>query len=32
MGDMDQHKSCGACHDDYTAFTIRENCVRCHDM
>jgi c(7)-type cytochrome triheme protein len=32
MYDMDQHKSCGACHDDYTAFTIRENCVRCHDM
>jgi c(7)-type cytochrome triheme protein len=32
MNDMDQHKSCGACHDDYTAFTVRENCVRCHDM
>lgn len=30
--DLDQRKSCGACHDDYTAFTIRENCVRCHDM
>jgi len=32
MYDMDKGKSCGACHDDYTAFTIRENCVRCHDM
>ncbi len=32
MDDMDQHKSCGACHDDYTAFTVREDCVRCHDM
>ena len=32
MSDMDQRKSCGACHDDYTAFTIREDCVRCHNM
>jgi c(7)-type cytochrome triheme protein len=32
MYDMDQGKSCGACHDDYIAFTIRESCVRCHDM
>ncbi len=32
MLDMDKGKSCGACHDDYTAFTTRENCVRCHDM
>ncbi len=32
MLDMDSGKSCGACHDDYTAFTTRENCVRCHDM
>lgn len=32
MYEMDKGKSCGACHDDYTAFTIRENCVRCHDM
>jgi len=32
MTDMDEGKSCGACHDDYTAFTTRENCVRCHDM
>ncbi len=32
MLDMDQGKSCGACHNDYAAFTTRENCVRCHDM
>jgi c(7)-type cytochrome triheme protein len=32
MLDMDQGKSCGACHNDYTAFTTREDCVRCHDM
>ncbi len=32
MHEMESGKSCGACHDDYTAFTIRENCVRCHDM
>jgi c(7)-type cytochrome triheme protein len=25
MLDMDQGKSCGACHNDYTAFTTREN-------
>jgi c(7)-type cytochrome triheme protein len=32
MLDMEKGKSCGACHDDYKAFTIRENCIRCHDM
>ncbi|HTP64657.1 MAG TPA: cytochrome c3 family protein [Geobacteraceae bacterium] len=32
MLDMDRGKSCGACHDDYSAFTTRENCVRCHNM
>lgn len=32
MYDMENGKSCGACHDDHTAFTIREDCVRCHDM
>lgn len=32
MYEMDQGKSCGACHNDYTAFTVKENCVRCHDM
>jgi c(7)-type cytochrome triheme protein len=32
MLDMEQGKSCGACHNDYTAFTTREDCVRCHDM
>jgi c(7)-type cytochrome triheme protein len=32
MTDMDMGKSCGACHDDRTAFTVREDCVRCHDM
>ncbi len=32
MLDMDGGKSCGACHNDFAAFTTRENCVRCHDM
>lgn len=32
MEQMDQGKSCGACHDDTTAFNTRFNCHRCHDM
>ncbi|MBU5637899.1 cytochrome c3 family protein [Geomonas sp. Red69] len=32
MYEMNAGKSCGACHNDYTAFTTEENCVRCHDM
>ena len=32
MAEMEKGKSCGGCHNDYTAFTTRENCVRCHDM
>ncbi len=31
MMDMDKKKSCGACHDDQTAFSTRFNCQRCHD-
>lgn len=30
MTDMSNGKSCGACHDDRTAFTARLNCHRCH--
>jgi len=30
MGDMEKGKSCGACHDGKTAFTVRENCEKCH--
>jgi c(7)-type cytochrome triheme protein len=32
MADMEAGKSCGACHDAKTAFTVRENCVRCHPV
>ena len=32
MSDMEEGKSCGACHNDYTAFMVGEECVRCHDM
>ena len=31
MTDMDKGKSCGACHDDRTAFSTRFNCQRCHE-
>jgi c(7)-type cytochrome triheme protein len=31
MIDMDKGKSCGACHDDRTAFSTRFSCQRCHD-
>ncbi len=27
---MEQGTSCGACHDGKTAFTVKENCERCH--
>jgi c(7)-type cytochrome triheme protein len=30
MGDMEQGKSCGACHNDKDAFTSAGNCDRCH--
>jgi c(7)-type cytochrome triheme protein len=30
MSEMNKGKSCGACHDDATAFTVRGNCDTCH--
>ncbi|MBI1920215.1 MAG: cytochrome c3 family protein [Geobacter sp.] len=30
MADMEQGKSCGACHEGKTAFTVKENCTKCH--
>jgi c(7)-type cytochrome triheme protein len=30
MAEMSQGKSCGACHDGKGAFTVKENCSRCH--
>lgn len=30
MSQMEQGKSCGACHDDKTAFSVKGNCVKCH--
>jgi len=30
MADMEQGKSCGACHNDKDAFTAAGNCDRCH--
>ena len=30
MAEMEKGKSCGACHDQKTAFTVRGNCDRCH--
>ncbi len=32
MADMEKGKSCGACHDGGTAFTVKENCDKCHKM
>ena len=32
MTDMEGGKSCGACHDGGTAFTVKENCETCHKM
>jgi c(7)-type cytochrome triheme protein len=32
MTEMEGQKSCGACHDGKSAFTVRENCERCHRM
>lgn len=32
MLEMEKGKSCGACHDGKTAFTVRESCVKCHNM
>lgn len=32
MAAMEAAKSCGGCHDDNTAFTVKGNCDRCHKM
>jgi len=32
MAQMEQAQSCGACHDGKAAFTVQENCDRCHKM
>jgi c(7)-type cytochrome triheme protein len=32
MAGMEEQKSCGACHDGKTAFTVKENCEKCHKM
>lgn len=32
MADMEKAQSCGACHDGKSAFTVKENCDRCHKM
>lgn len=30
MEEMENGKSCGTCHDDTTAFGVKENCEKCH--
>jgi c(7)-type cytochrome triheme protein len=30
MADMEKGKSCGACHDDKTAFGVKKGCGKCH--
>ncbi len=30
MAEMEKGKSCGACHDGKSAFTVKENCEKCH--
>ncbi len=32
MAEMEAAKSCGACHEGKSAFTVKENCERCHKM
>lgn len=32
MTEMENGRSCGACHDGKGAFTVRENCARCHKV
>jgi len=32
MTDMERGKSCGACHDDKTAFGVKKDCSRCHPV
>ncbi|MDD2365013.1 MAG: cytochrome c3 family protein [Desulfuromonadaceae bacterium] len=30
MEQMEQGKSCGSCHDDSSAFSVKGNCIKCH--
>jgi c(7)-type cytochrome triheme protein len=32
MQEMEKGKSCGACHDGKTAFTVKEQCKSCHQI
>lgn len=32
MADMEKGKSCGACHDDKTAFGVKKGCGKCHPV
>ena len=32
MSGMEARKSCGTCHDGKSAFTVKENCARCHKL
>jgi len=32
MADMEKGKSCGSCHDDKQAFTVKGSCARCHKV
>ena len=32
MAQMQQGKSCGACHDGTTAFSVKGDCVKCHQV
>ncbi|WP_020675335.1 cytochrome c3 family protein [Geopsychrobacter electrodiphilus] len=32
MEQMGKGEACGACHDGETAFTVEDNCSKCHDM
>jgi c(7)-type cytochrome triheme protein len=32
MAGMEAQNSCGACHDGKSAFTVKENCEKCHQM
>lgn len=32
MTDMEKGKSCGSCHDGKQAFTVKENCAKCHKV
>jgi len=32
MAGMEARKSCGSCHDGESAFTVKENCAKCHKL